>query len=328
MLFAWLMLSGIQTFAGEGAKWVRVLNLKGDWKFTIGDDIRYAAPAFDDEKWENIRVPATWEDEGFYGYDGYAWYRKSFDGRRIEPTTSFYLGLGYIDDVDEVYFNGYLIGFSGEFPPHFRTAYQAFRMYPIPASLINWEGENTLSVRIYDSKLEGGIISGDIGIFYQSGEWVPDIDLKGIWKFRTGNHPNWAGATYDDRNWEPIMVPYFWENQGHGYYDGIAWYRKAFFVPKSLDGTELVLLLGKIDDFDLTYLNGNFMGSTNDGKRFGASSSWLQFRSYHIPAGAIRFGEVNYLAIQVKDIGIDGGIYAGPIGLAAKDRLKSNGMPR
>ena len=318
-LLAWLMMPGGQVFATEYNDWVRVLSLKGPWKFSIGDDGRWAAAAFDDRKWENIRVPATWENEGFYGYDGYAWYRKSFDGRELKANAGLYLGLGYIDDADEVYFNGRLIGFSGGFPPRFHTAYKAHRMYPIPAEYINRNGENTIAVRVYDAHLEGGIIAGDIGIFYRKDELALDIDLKGIWRFRTGNHPNWAGPDFDDRKWAPIMVPSFWEDQGYNY-DGIAWYRKAFFVPKSLEGQELVLLVGKIDDFDLTYLNGKFMGSTNDGRRFGSSQSWLQVRAYSIPAGALRFGEVNYLAVQVKDMGVGGGIYQGPLGIVRKDR--------
>jgi hypothetical protein len=325
-LLVWFILPGKQVFAEKGGEWVRVINLGGTWKFSIGDDARWAMSGWDDTHWENIQVPATWEDEGFYGYDGFAWYRKSFDASEIKPSTAFYLGLGYIDDADEVYFNGKLIGFSGGFPPGFHTAYKAKRMYPIPADYINWKGKNTISVRVYDTHLEGGIISGDIGIFYKRNEWPLDIDLKGVWKFREGNHPNWAGEKYDDQAWKPIMVPLAWEQQGHEYYDGIAWYRKAFFVPKSMEGADCVLLLGKIDDFDLTYLNGVFMGSTNDGRRFGATNSWLKLRMYNIPAQALRFGEVNYLAVQVKDIGIDGGIYAGPVGIITREHLRESGI--
>lgn len=320
-----LLMQCFQLTAGDGGEWIRVINLEENWKFSIGDDYKWASREYDDTKWEDIEVPATWEDEGFYGYDGFAWYRHRFDGKKIKPTTDFYLGLGYIDDVDEVYVNGKLIGFSGEFPPHFHTAYEARRMYPIPASYINWKGSNTIAVRVYDTHLEGGIIAGDIGIFYRRDDWILDIDLKGVWQFRPGNNPDWSGVKYRDDDWEHIMVPYFWEDQGFEY-DGIAWYRKAFFIPKSLEGEDMVLLIGKIDDFDLSYLNGKFVGSTNDGKYYGRSTSWLKQRTYELPAGSIRFGEVNYLAIQVKDIGNGGGIYQGPIGLIRKHRLKERGF--
>ena len=40
------------------------------WKFRIGDRLEWAGKDFDDSRWESIRVPNQWEDEGFNGYDG------------------------------------------------------------------------------------------------------------------------------------------------------------------------------------------------------------------------------------------------------------------
>ena len=59
-------------------EWDRILDLKGSWKFSIGDDKNWANSNFDDSNWETIHVPAFWEEEGFYGYNGYGWYRKEF----------------------------------------------------------------------------------------------------------------------------------------------------------------------------------------------------------------------------------------------------------
>ena len=101
----------------------QVINLNGSWKFNIGDKSSWAAANFDDSGWELIHAPSPWEEEGFNGYDGFAWYRKKFDGRKLEKEGSYYLGLGYIDDSDVVYLNGQLIGFSGSMPPKFKTAY-------------------------------------------------------------------------------------------------------------------------------------------------------------------------------------------------------------
>ena len=58
--------------------WKSVLDLRGKWKFDLGDDEKRAIVAFDDSKWDEIFVPSAWEDEGYPGYDGYAWYRKHF----------------------------------------------------------------------------------------------------------------------------------------------------------------------------------------------------------------------------------------------------------
>jgi len=112
-----------------GEDWYRVLSLRGMWKFTIGDNREWAKPDYDDGDWESIYAPSAWENEGFHGYNGHAWYRRSFDGTELDKGSKLYIHLGYIDDVDEVYINGHLIGSSGSFPPRFNTAYNAYRKY-------------------------------------------------------------------------------------------------------------------------------------------------------------------------------------------------------
>ncbi|MEJ0034001.1 MAG: hypothetical protein WDO15_28375 [Bacteroidota bacterium] len=84
---------------------------------------------------EQIYVPSKWEDEGFNGYNGFAWYRTSFDGQELEDKLGSYsIFLGYIDDVDEVYFNGHKIGSSGSFLRGITPHYNAFRSYFIRPS--------------------------------------------------------------------------------------------------------------------------------------------------------------------------------------------------
>ena len=124
------------------------VDLKGEWKFSIGDDMNWIKPEFNDENWENIKVPSPWENEGFNGYDGYAWYRKHFMAPINLKGKSVYLSMGYIDDCDEVFVNGHLIGFSGSFPPDYYTAYNAMRMYPCPQDLINFNSDNVIAVRV------------------------------------------------------------------------------------------------------------------------------------------------------------------------------------
>ncbi len=131
--------------------WDRLVNLRGGWKFSIGDDMDWANPKFDDSGWEIIKVPSTWEDEGFHGYNGYAWYRKHFTVPYSIQDRIITLKLGRIDDVDEVYVNGNLVGSSGKFPPHYQSAYNAWRDYPLPEKFLNFGKENVIAVRVYDS---------------------------------------------------------------------------------------------------------------------------------------------------------------------------------
>ncbi|PIB35971.1 hypothetical protein BFP72_11475 [Reichenbachiella sp. 5M10] len=292
------------------------VDLNKKWRFNIGDNPKWATPTYADDNWESIQVPSRWENQGFNGYDGIAWYRTSFDGRLLDPKQSHYLLLGQIDDADECFFNGRMIGQNGRFAPRFRTAYTTDRRYQIPHESINFEGQNTIAVRVYDDVLDGGIVGGKIGIYadFDSDHLIQD--LSGQWKFTKWDKRNAEDPNYDASGWDDIWVPSFWDNQGYRSYDGVAWYRTTFrlsFTPSS-DKT-YYLLLGMIDDYDITYFNGQRIGTTADGKGFGDSQSYAQIRLYKIPQALLHSSKPNTIAIRVKDLGHYGGIYKGPIGI-------------
>lgn len=302
--------------------WELLINLEGRWKFSIGDDLKRAEPDYNDRGWTTIPVPAMWEDEGFHGYDGFAWYRNIFNGSYLPKDKPLFLFLGYIDDADEVYLNGHLVGISGSFPPKFSTAHTAFRRYPIPSSFVNFEGNNLISVRVYDKYGEGGIVGGDVGIYTTRGIPVMTVGLEGIWSFRTGDDSRWKNRYFNDDSWDQITAPSPWENQGYRRYDGYAWYRKTIRFTEDQVKEPLVLLLGKIDDFDQTFFNGKLIGSTNDGRPYGHSQSFNEIRMYPIPPELIRVRQTNSIAIRVLDMGNIGGIHAGPIGLLPKSQVR------
>lgn len=293
----------------------KVLDLTGQWKFRIGDKMDWISPHLEDQNWENIKVPSEWEAQGYHGYDGYAWYRKTFEGTKTARFNNIYLNMGYIDDVDQVYINGHLVGFSGGFPPNFSTAYNGRRLYRIPKEILNPAGTNVIAVRVFDTIQGGGIVSGDLGLFASWSAWDDGLLLEGVWKFEEGFHPTWKNPDYDDSDWGVIMVPGFWRSLGKKSWQSVAWYRKEFKIPGRLEGKELVLLMGKIDDFDKVYLNGKLIGTTNDGKPLGSSYSYEQLRIYSIPLENINQTGKNLLAVEVMDIGGNAGIYEGPVGV-------------
>ncbi len=292
----------------------QVIDLRGQWKFHIDDKPDWANANFDDSKWENIFTPSAWEDEGFHGYDGFAWYRTKFNGSKLDKNEIYYLGLGYIDDCDEVFVNGVLVGFSGAMPPKYKTAYNLERKYPLPADLINYSGENTIAIRVFDATLAGGIIDGRLGIYKAKRNKDMIVDLTGIWSFATTRQ---FSAPNKDTEWKRIMVPSAWEYQGYTKYDGYAWYQKTFTLPENVSGESLVLLLGMIDDFDKAYINGELIGSTNDHRGFGHSQSYSTQRVYNIPRSVLKKG-TNTLQVFVDDMGGFGGIYGGVIGIATQ----------
>jgi sialate O-acetylesterase len=320
-----LMLLLFPAATALGDDWNTVLDLRGEWKFQTGDKMEWADPRLNDQKWETIFVPSAWEDEGFPGYDGYAWYRKSFTLPQTAADGTVYLHLGYVDDVCEVFLNGTMIGFSGSFPPDYETAYDTYQQYCLPIGILKKTGTNVIAVRVYDSQLSGGILRGKIGLYQSKKALKPDVPLPGIWEFRTGDNTAWKGTSVDESGWRDAYVPAYWETIGLRNYDGFGWYRVKFRVPESLRGKQLVLLLGKIDDIDEAYLNGERIGRTGS---MGSQRELPDFneeyreqRAYTIPRDLLVAGE-NTLAVRVYDGFRHGGIYDGPIGIVTRDRYR------
>jgi len=309
------------------------IDLEGNWRFSIGDDSAWALENFDDKIWEKIRVPATWEDQGFHGYNGYAWYRKTFEVPKQLAGENFILNAGFIDDVDQTFINGKLVGMSGGFPPQYVTAYDAHREYYVPKELLH-EGKNTIAVRVFDAELEGGITKGAVGLSPTKPDSryiaYPDLDinLSGMWKFNIGDLSDRKNPNYNDKEWKEIFVPAFWEAQGYKNYDGFAWYRLKFTLPQKFRNQKMVLLLGKIDDIDQTFVNGKLVGQIGDWNfenvpnNFNQNSEWETVRGYYIPSNLLLTGEENTIAVRVYDGFIDGGIYQGPIGLVTQEKYR------
>ena len=53
------------TFSGTRASYgnlVRVQNLEGQWKFSIGEREEWVEKGYDDSDWATIKVPAAWKE--------------------------------------------------------------------------------------------------------------------------------------------------------------------------------------------------------------------------------------------------------------------------
>lgn len=300
----------------------REINLKGEWRFEIGNNLSYKEPDFDDSKWEKIKVPDRWENEGFPGYDGYAWYRITFNVPSGLKAKKLYLQLGRIDAVDRVYLNGKLVGGKGKFPPQYDTAWEERRRYLISPKFLKFGTDNVLAVQVYDDHGSGGIVEGDVGIYSRRDVLELKINLRGQWKFSTGDNLKWTAPDYNDSKWKTIAVPCYWEKQGFKRYDGIAWYRKKIKLPATLFNEKLILMLGKINDIDQVYFNGSLIGYTGEFPRDGHKAKYKDMknkeRAYFIPPHLIRPDGENVIAVRVLDVGKYGGIYKGYIGITTR----------
>lgn len=106
-----------------------------------------------------VRVGQTFETFLRYDYNGYAWYRLTFEAPEdLCQAETLYFSVGAIDDFDEVYLNGVKIGATGEETPRY---WEANRNYRLPRGLLRPQG-NFLAVRVFDKQGDGGIVKGPV----------------------------------------------------------------------------------------------------------------------------------------------------------------------
>jgi sialate O-acetylesterase len=117
-----------------------------------------------------------------------------------------------------------------------------------------------------------------------------------------GEARGWADAAHDDAGWSTLRVPGTWQSQGHRF-NGSVWLRRAVDVPREWAGKPLVLELGAVDDFDVTYWNGRRIGGIGP----EVANAYAKIRRYPIDAELVRAGR-NVIAVRVFDQWGDGGI--------------------
>ena len=99
----------------------------------------------------------------------------------------------------------------------------------------------------------------------------------------------------EDTDWKKMNLPGTLEDKGLPV-DGAFWFRREVSLPAEWSGKELVLELGRIDDFDQTYVNGHKVGGTSKGNPQNAHAVP---RSYAISPGLLE-QEENTLTIAVR----------------------------
>jgi sialate O-acetylesterase len=129
------------------------------------------------------------------------------------------------------------------------------------------------------------------------------------------NENQFKELLFQDANWPEIKVPSLWENQQIGNIDGIVWMRKTIVLSAEQAKKEAILHLSKVDDEDVTYINGVQVGTNN---------IWETQRVYKIPAGVLKEG-VNVIAVRIADYTGGGGIHGDPADL--KINFKDSNIP-
>lgn len=141
-------------------------------KFRVGDDASWAGINVDESSWRNLSNTSTWTAQGVKCENGFGWYRyhvnipKSLlEKSDLKETVDF--NMGKIDDADEVYLNGKLIGKTGKFPSDaggYQSQWSKPRLYSVKVNsgLIKWDADNVLAVRVYNAGDPGGMFQGPV----------------------------------------------------------------------------------------------------------------------------------------------------------------------
>jgi len=135
------------------------------WKFRLdpngqGHILGWFAHGYDDKEWNDIAIGASCEGKG-YDYDGAAWYRRKFRMDKPDDCIAVELDFKGVDECAWVWLNGVYIGQHDIGPVGWDKPFQLDITQEI-----NWDGDNTIAVRVLDSAWAGGIYEPIALIFY------------------------------------------------------------------------------------------------------------------------------------------------------------------
>jgi hypothetical protein len=228
--------------------------VKGEWKFSKGDNLHWKVPDTDESSWQIVKLPSTWEEHSNYTPDNvYGWYRRELTIPADLNGKDIFINLGKIDDADETYFNGVKVGSMGSFPPNYTSAWDIFRYYKVPHEIIHYGAKNSIAVRVFDGIMGGGI--------YNEGEKITEGPFE-------STCPGGSGAGYINA--------------------GTGWYRKAFKLPENIQSKRVFI------EFDGVYMNSDvWINGVHLGNRPYGYSSFQYELTQHL-----NFGDKIYDAIE------------------------------
>lgn len=123
----------------------------------------------------------------------------------------------------------------------------------------------------------------------QYDKWLKSVSEKDE-GFKSGK-PIYATLDTDDAEWKTFHMPSV--SNVSGTVNAFWWVRKVIDIPQKWAGKELTVNLGMVDDNDVTFFNGEEIGST---------VGYTVGRTYTVPANLVKGGKA-VLAVRVHDTG-------------------------
>ena len=128
----------------------------------------------DTHLWNKIELPKGFEQSEIGNVDGIVWFRKEIILSKTQAEAPALLSLGVIDDYDETYINGQLVGETDN--------WYTKRNYTLKKGILK-PGKNTIAVKVLDRAGGGGFASSSADMFLKMG--TEQADLSGDWLFRS-----------------------------------------------------------------------------------------------------------------------------------------------
>lgn len=121
----------------------KVININNEWKFIKQDEVKAMDRAYNDENWEGVNIPHTWNAidgaNGFDFYKGACWYRKEFVIDNLAHGNSVFIEFTGSNSITDVYVNGKYMG-------QHKGGYSTFR-FDI-TDVVEFGQKNILAVKV------------------------------------------------------------------------------------------------------------------------------------------------------------------------------------
>ena len=143
----------------------------GNGRFQKGDNPAWNAFAYDDSAWQEVSLTdQPWESLGLESANGIGWYRIHVvipSSLKKGVVEAIMLDLGAIDDSDQTWVNGHLVGKDGTFPEDpggYSSEYGKHRHYVVDPKWVRWDRDNVIAVRVYNYGDPGGFYRGSVKV--------------------------------------------------------------------------------------------------------------------------------------------------------------------
>ncbi len=139
----------------------------------------WSLPDYNDESWNEVQVPASWNEAEIGHYEGLVELRYEFRIPMGWTKRDMILELGPIDEMDNTWVNGVLVG------SHLNVYdWAAVRSYTLPAGTLK-KGKNVIAVQVVNTSGLGGI-NGEKSMLklHPAGKKIFSKSIAGKWTYR------------------------------------------------------------------------------------------------------------------------------------------------